>query len=110
MLAVLRHNALCSQPASMGEDRRAVAFEALAVLDPGRGVGEKLGEPVLALLEGPRPPVRAVQFEQIEGIKGHLAVIGAAVELVEDRKALAVAQHHLAVSSRMPSAGPPRRR
>jgi hypothetical protein len=34
--------------AGMGEDRRAVALEVLAVLDPRRGAGEDLGEPALA--------------------------------------------------------------
>ena len=61
--AAPRHNALCSQPAGMDEIA-AVAFEVLAVLDPGRGVGGS-GEPALALIEGPAP-VRAVQLEKIE--------------------------------------------
>jgi hypothetical protein len=37
----------------------------LTVLDPGRGVGRELSEPVLALIEAPRPPVRAVRLEQV---------------------------------------------
>jgi hypothetical protein len=55
-----------------------------------RGVGEEFGEPILALLKGPLPPVRAVQ---VKGIGDHLAVMGAVVEFVEDRQPIAVAPH-----------------
>jgi hypothetical protein len=54
VLQVFRDDALRAELAGMGEDRRAIALEVLAVLDPGRSVGEELGKPALALLERPR--------------------------------------------------------
>jgi hypothetical protein len=63
MLPVLRHDALRTKAAGVREDGRAVALKVLAVLDPGRSLGEEFGEPALTLLEGRGPPVRAVQLE-----------------------------------------------
>jgi hypothetical protein len=71
MLAVFRYDALRTELAGMGEDRRAVALQVLAVLDARRSVGEELGQPVLALPEGARPPVRGLQFEQIDADDGN---------------------------------------
>src|SRR6202035_549456 len=68
MLAVLRDDALAADLAGMGEDRRAVAFEVFAVLDPRRGLGEEPFEPSLALLERSRSPILAVEIEEIEGV------------------------------------------
>jgi hypothetical protein len=73
----------------VGEDRGSVALEVLGVVHPhGRRCQER-GEPRLALIEGPCPPVRAVQLEQVDGIERHLAVMGVAVELVETSSAVA---------------------
>jgi hypothetical protein len=79
---VLGNNAFETKLAGMREDRWAVAFKVLAVLDAGRRLGDELFEPRLALLEGPGPPVFAVELEQIEGIEKRLAVMGPAVQLL----------------------------
>jgi hypothetical protein len=69
MLPVLRHDALGAELAGMREDGRAVALQVLAILDPGRRLGEELRESGLALLKRPRAPVLAVELEEIEGIE-----------------------------------------
>jgi hypothetical protein len=46
--------------------------------------------------------VLAVKLEQIESVEDHLMVIGAAMQLVEDREAIRVAPDRLAVDHRRP--------
>ena len=77
---------LRTEPAGVGEDRGAVALQVLGVVDPRSRLRQELGEPCLALLERPWPPVLAVELEQVEGVEDHLAVIRPAMELVEDRR------------------------
>jgi hypothetical protein len=76
--AVLRDDAFRPELAGMREDRSAVAFEVLAVLDPGRRLGEQLFEPGLAFLERARAPVLAAEFQEVEGVEKGLIVVGAA--------------------------------
>jgi len=59
----------------------------------------ELAEAVLAYLVGDEV-VLTVEFEEVEGVEDHLGVIGAAVQLVEDRQSLGVAPHRLAVDRR----------
>jgi hypothetical protein len=77
------------------EDRRAVAFQVFAVLDSGRRFDDQPLEPCLALDEGPRAPVLAVEFEQIEGIEERLAVMRRLCSF--SKIAGLVAAHRLAV-------------
>ncbi len=93
MITVLRDDTLGAEFAGMGEDGPAVAFQVLAVLDARRGVGKECAKSGFALLKGPRPPVRAVQLQQVEGVEEHLIVIGAAMQPVEDRQARLIAVH-----------------
>jgi hypothetical protein len=60
----------------------------LAALDAGRRLGEQLFEPRLAFLERPRPPILAVELEQIEGIEKRLIVVCATMQLFEHRPPL----------------------
>ena len=45
----------------------------------------------------PRPPVFAVELEEVEGIEEDLAVMSAAVELFKDRHASVIAADRFAV-------------
>jgi hypothetical protein len=67
VLAVLRHDAFGAEPAGLGEDRGAVALEMVRVPDAGRRVGEEPGQPTLAHLERPGPPVLALDLQEVEG-------------------------------------------
>jgi hypothetical protein len=72
VLAVLGDDALGPELAGMGEDRRAVAFEVLAVADPGRRLGEQPFEPGLPLRERSRSPILAIEFQEVEGVEKRL--------------------------------------
>ena len=75
-------------------------LQVLAVLNPGRCFGEQLLQLGPALLERTRPPVLAVELQQVEGVEERLIVMGAAMELVEDRHAGLIAADRLAVDHR----------
>jgi hypothetical protein len=82
MLAVLGDDTLEPELAGVGEDGCPVALQMLAVADAGRR---------------PRPPVLAIELEEIEGIEEHLIVIGPTVQPLEVRYAGSVAKDRLAV-------------
>src|ERR1700686_2309848 len=100
MLAVLRDDAFGAEPAGMREDGRAVALNVLAILDSRRRLREELCQLGLALLELPRAPVLAIELQKVERVEDHLIVIRAAMQLVEDREAIAVAPHRFPVDHR----------
>ena len=86
-------------------------LQVLAVLNPGPCFGEQLLELGPALLERTRPPVLAVELQQVEGVEERLIVMGAAMELVKDGHAGLIAPHRLAVDHRgSRPLGPPRPR
>jgi hypothetical protein len=76
----------------------------LAILDSRRRLGQELRK---RFLQRPGAPVHAVELEEIESVEDHLVVIGAAVELVEDREADAIAPHRRRAPQKLAPSPPP---
>jgi hypothetical protein len=107
MIALLRDDAFEAELACVLENELAVASDVLVKLDSGRRLREQRFEPGLACVQRLRPKVRAVEFEQIEGIEQRAVIVLAAVKLVEDGEPAGIATDRLAVDRRR--AGPQRR-
>jgi hypothetical protein len=97
VFAVLRNDALAAELAGVGKDRRAVALQMLAILDPGPGLAEQFLQSCLALLKRTGPLVLAVELQQIKGIQERLIVVGTAVQLFEHRHAGVIAADSFAI-------------
>jgi hypothetical protein len=82
------------------------ACEKIAVALGARYIGSQRAS-WRALLQRPRPPVLTVELKPVESVEDHLAVIGAAMEFVEDRQAVAIAPHRLPVDHRLGEPGAP---
>jgi hypothetical protein len=95
--AALRDDALATEPARLREDLRTVALQVLTELQAIRCTGDERLEALLAFLELTRPPILAVELEEIERIEEHFGVVGAAMELLEYCDAGLTAADRLAI-------------
>ena len=81
MVAALRDDAFEADLPGVGEYGGAVAVHVLVEHNPSGRLGQQLLEPVLALLKRPRPPVLAVEFQEVEGVRKACSSQARAVQL-----------------------------
>jgi hypothetical protein len=103
----LRYDAFEPHPAGVPEDRGAFVVGMAIQHDPDATPTDELREPSLAIDEGQRSQVLAVEFEEVEGVQHRLADGAPAVQGVEDRDAIRAAHHGLAIDCkrRAPESG-----
>jgi hypothetical protein len=95
---VLRDDALEPQLAGMLEYCRAVADDVIVELDAWTGdPSQEILEPAPSLLQRQRPNVNAAQLQEVEGVEERPVVVSLAVEHLEVRRAVTVADDRLSV-------------
>ena len=95
--AALRDDAPQTHLARVLEDVGTVADQVFVEVNPFPGIAQYFCELHLALLERSQSPVFAVKFEEIEGVEHHRLVVSLAMQLVEIRYAVLVADHGFAI-------------
>ena len=63
-----------------------------------------LRKPHLALDQGERPQILAVELDQVEGVEEHQLIVGFAVQAVEHGEAVVSADHAFAIDVKRASA------
>src|SRR5262249_20416748 len=98
-ILALRHDALKTHLAGMGEDGRAVALDMLTEPDAGAGLGHDGCERGLADRKRIAPQVVAVQLDEVEGVEED-ALVGALVtDEIERGNAIVIAGDSLAIDN-----------
>ena len=90
-ILALRHNALESHLAGVGEDGRAVAFQMLVEAQAKASFGQRTSKRGLAHFQGIAPQVVAVQFDQVEGVQERAVIMAAVANEIERGNAVVIA-------------------
>jgi hypothetical protein len=87
----LRHDAFEAQPAGMGENGRAIAFDMLVKPDAGASLGQYVRKRGLTDLKRIAPQVVAVQLDQVESVQKHPVVSAVVTNEIERGNAVVIA-------------------